>query len=229
MDVRPETGPVVAAEALEQRRARYLRTFTVTGLAGEAVGSYLVLQSGACPPGGHCLVQGAVGAGFVGAGFLAVIGVGVLGSLLAALALSFLGVGAGGLAAGARGAGWVGMVVGGEFLAMGLILIGVQQWQVRRRRRIARQEAHLWVRGLPARAVVVEVDDSGGRVGRARLVTLILRVDPGDGGQRYSTQVEHRVEPGRMPQPGDLHEVRLDPDDRTRLVVGPKQTGTPAS
>ena len=212
-----------AAEALETRRARYLVLLTVLGLLGEAVGSYLVLLSGYCPRGDSCLVQEAVGAVFVGAGFLAVIGVGVLGSLLLALALSCLGVGAGALAGGTQGAGWVGLVVGGEFVAMGLILLGVQQWQARRRRRIAADEAALWQVGRPGRAAVLDVDDAGRRAGRMRIVTLTLRIDPGDGGELYTVEVDHRVAPGMVPQPGDLHDVRLDPQDRTRLAVGPRQ------
>jgi hypothetical protein len=211
-----------AAEALEARRARYLVLLTVVGLLGEAAGSYLVLLSGYCPKGHSCLVQEAVGTVFVGAGFLAVIGVGVLGSLLLALALSFLGVGAGALAGGTQGGGWVGLVIGGEFVAMGLLLLGVQQWQARRRRRIVREETTLWRVGRPGRAAVLDVDDAGRRAGRMRIVTLTLRIDPGDGGGLYTVDVDHRVRPGSIPRPGDLHDVRLDPQDRTRLVVGPR-------
>lgn len=224
MNAGPETATTeTAAQALETRRARYQVLFTASGLAGLAVGSYLVLMSGYCPPGHSCLVQGSIGAGFVAAGFLAVIGVGVLGSLLLALALSFLGVGAGALLGGTRGAGWVGMVIGGEFVAMGLILLGVQRWQTRRRLRIAQDEARLWESGRPGRAVVADVDDAGRRTGRDRIVTLTLRVDPGDGGELYTADVEYQAEPGMVPQPGDVHVVRLDPDDRTRIVVGPKE------
>lgn len=224
MNAGPETATAqTAAQALETRRARYQALFTAAGLVGLAVGSYLVLMSGYCPTGHSCLAQGSIGAGFVAAGFLAVIGVGVLGSLLLALALSFLGVGAGALVGGTRGAGWVGMVIGGEFVAMGLILLGVQQWQTRRRRRIAQDEARLWESGRPGRAVVADVDDAGRRTGRDRIVTLTLRVDPGDGGELYTADLEYRAQPGMIPRPGDLHVVRIDPDDPTRIVVGPKE------
>jgi hypothetical protein len=67
------------------------------------------------------------------------------------------------------------------------------------------------------------VDDAGRRSGRGRIVTLELRIDPGNGGERYDVQVEHLVAPGEQLQPGDLHLVRVDPGDRTRLVIGPKE------
>jgi hypothetical protein len=220
---RPLTAPDEAAAALERRRGRYLVLLSVTGLAGESIGSWLVLLSGYCPTGRSCLASGSVGAALVGAGFLAVIGVGVLGSLLLASGLAFLGVGAGGLVAGLQGAGWVGLVIGGEFFAMGLILVGLQQWQVYRRRRTEQEEAALWAVGSQGRAVILDVDDAGRRSGRGRIVTLMLRIDPGNGGERYDVQVEHLVGPGEQPQPGDLHLVRVDPGDRTRLVIGPKE------
>jgi hypothetical protein len=223
VNARPETASGNAAQALEQRRARYLTLLSVVGLVGEPVGTYLVLLSGYCPAGRSCLVSGSVGAGFVSVGLLAVIGVGVLGSLLLASGLAFLGVGAGGLAAGAQGAGWVGMVIGGEFFAMGLVFLGVQQWQLRQRRRADREDAALWAAGRPARAVVLDVDDAGRRAGRGRVVSLVVRIDPGDGGERYDVQLDHRIAPGEQPQPGDLHPVRLDPADPTRLVIGPKE------
>lgn len=221
---RPETVPGDVEVALERRRARYLILLMVIGLIGEAVGTHFLLLSGYCPSGRSCLVSGSVGAGFVSIGLLAVIIVGVLGELLLASALAFLGVGAGGLTASTQGAGWVGAVVGGEFFAMGLILLGVRQWQAARRRRVEREEAALWASGRPGRAVVLEVDDAGRRAGRRRIVTLALRIDPGDGEERYDVQVEHWVEPGVHPAPGDLHAVRVDPEDRTRLAVGPKES-----
>jgi hypothetical protein len=229
VNARPETVPGDAEVALERRRARYLVLLTVFGLIGEAVGAHFLLLSGYCPGGKSCLVSGSVGGGLVSLGLLSVIIVGVLGELLLASALAFLGVGAGGLTASAQGAGWVGAVVGGEFFAMGLILLGFRRWQDARHRRVERDEAALWASGRPGRAVVIDVDDAGQRAGRRRIVTLVLRIDPGDGGQRYDAQVEHWAEPGEHPAPGDLHPVRVDPEDRTRIVLGRKETpeGTP--
>jgi hypothetical protein len=208
--------------AREHRQDRYLLLLTLVGLVGEAVGTHFLLLSGYCPAGSGCLVSGSIGGGLVSLGLLSVIGVGVLGDLLLASALAFVGVGAGGLTAGSQGAGWVGWVVGGEFFAMGVILLGVRQWQAARRRRVLRAEAVLWESGRPGRAVVVDVDDAGRRSGGRRVVTLELRVDPGDGGERFDVLLEHWLEPGSRPAPGDLHPVRVDPQDRTRIALGPK-------
>lgn len=222
-------GPEIASSAVavvqQRRRARYALLLSLVGLVGEAIGTHLVLLSGYCPAGHSCTTSGAVGAGALSVGMLAVIGVGALGNLLLASGLAFLGVGAGCLTAGTQGAGWVGMVVGGEFFATALILLGYGEWRAARRRRTDRDEEALWASGRPARGVILDVDNDGRTAGRRRIITLVMRIDPGGGGERYDVQVDRACEPGESPRPGDVHEVRVDPDDRTHLVVGPKEAG----
>ncbi|HET9653839.1 MAG TPA: hypothetical protein VFP72_00660 [Kineosporiaceae bacterium] len=202
------------------RRSAYTLALNLASLVLCTIGTDLVLVSGYCPAGRSCLAAGSAGAAAFGAGFACAAGALVAGGALVALGVLSLAAGMGGLAASVQGAGWVGGVIGGEFFANGIILLLAWRWTLRRRARFERERARLWVEGRPGRAVVVDVDDAGRRSGRSRIVGLLLRVDPGDGGERYTVEVDHHVGAEVPPRAGDLHEVRIDPDDPGRIALG---------
>jgi hypothetical protein len=203
------------------RRWTYNLALNLGSLVLVTAGTELVLLSGYCPSGKSCVVSGSVGATAFAVGLICTVGALLLGSALLALGVLSLAAGIGGLAAAVQGAGWVGGVIGGEFFANGVILLLAWRWSTRRRERLERERARLWVSGRPGRAVVVDVDDRGRRTGRSRVVGLVLRVDPGDGGERYTVEVDHEVGHQGVPEPGELREVRIDRQDPSRVAVGP--------
>lgn len=195
-------------------------TLAIAGMVSTATGTDQLLLSGYCPPGHSCLVTGSVGAVALGAGLLLALGSVLVGDALRGLGSAFLAVGIGGLTAGSRGAGWVGMVIGGEFAAVGLILIASAQWVAARRRGRGRAEAALWTRGLTAHGVVLEADDTGQKVDGKRIYTFTLRVRPGHDGDPFDAVLDHPIAPDDEVQVGDLYDVRYDPEDRRQLVIG---------
>jgi len=221
-----EEAPAVAEEGSGLHRDRVAALLDLVALICCAFGTELVLVSGHCPAGETCLVSGAAGAGLFGVGFAVAAGALVLGSAVRTLGSLGLAIGIGGLAAGARGGDWVALVIGGEFAATGALLLAARRWTIRRWRRREREDRRLWLTGRPGLVVVLDVDDAGRRAGRSRWGTLVLRVDPGDGAERYTVEVDLPFGPAERPRPGQVHAVRIDPGDPRRLVLGPRETAT---
>jgi hypothetical protein len=86
--------------------------------------------------------------------------------------------------------------------------------------RVTGQDRQLLAQGIPASARILGVEDTYTRVSANPLVRFRLEVQPKNG-QPYETTSEAIVSVVNLPrfQPGTSVEVRVDPEDRTRVAV----------
>ncbi|WP_394834338.1 hypothetical protein LVJ94_48350 [Pendulispora rubella] len=116
---------------------------------------------------------------------------------------------------------WIGL---GTILTILSIVVGLVA--TARRSSAKRAEAgRIWAGGMRGRAKVVDISTKGGRVNDNPTIDFELDVTP-EGQSTYRAQVSVLVSLLAIPriQPGCEIEVRIDPQDRSKVVVDEKLT-----
>jgi len=116
---------------------------------------------------------------------------------------------------------FIGLGVGLMFLSLVLGLIAAARSSSAKRAEAGR----IWAGGIPGRAKVVDISTKGGRVNDNPTIDFELDVTP-EGQSSYRAQVSVLVSQLAIPriQPGCEIEVRIDPQDRSKVVVDEKLT-----
>ena len=111
---------------------------------------------------------------------------------------------------------------------VGLMCLSVVLGLVAAARRSSAKRAEagrIWVGGTPGRAKVIDIATKGGRVNDNPTIDFELDVTP-EGQSTYRAQVSVLVSQLAIPriQPGCEIDVRIDPQDRSKVVVDEKLT-----